>query len=129
MSRKRSELMREVAPIRTTLIDEVGKCEICGASPDRPRRQPELSQLCCHEISNGPNRWKSLGKRYCLLVLCWHCNQEVCNKKLWPEARQLSILKWRRPEDYSLVCYNAVVNERAPNRITEEDVDAYLKNH
>ncbi|HDY64795.1 MAG TPA: hypothetical protein ENH84_01005 [Phycisphaerae bacterium] len=85
-----------------------------------------LSQLCCHEIACGTHRQKALDKPYALLVLCWWCNgYVVTDKGAWPEARQLALLKRRSPEDYDLVAYNLLVNPRAPNRITEKEVDAY----
>lgn len=102
---------------------------ICGRSPwspwrDKPR---ECSRLCVHEIANGPLRDKALDKPYACLVLCWWCNgYEVVNKKVWPEARQLAVLKARGQGAYDLPAYNRLVNERAPNRITPEEVDAFL---
>ncbi len=102
---------------------------ICGHSPlrlwlDKP---VECSYLCCHEIARGANRQKALNKPYALLVLCGWCNEYVVtDKRKWPEARQLAVLKSRSPEDYSLEAYNLLVNARAPNRITSEEVDFYL---
>lgn len=85
----------------------------------------ECSRLCVHEIANGPNRQKALDQPYALLVLCWWCNSEVVtDKREWPEARQLSLLKRRAPDNYDLTAYNTLVG-RGPNRITEEDVDRW----
>lgn len=102
---------------------------ICGHSPERPWRDKprECSQLCCHEIANGPLRDKALDKPFAILVACWACNGGPLNdKKEWPEARQLAVLKRESPEDYDLVAYNRLVNERAPNRITPNEVDDCL---
>lgn len=128
VSKKRQALMKDATPMRRSLIDQVGKCEICGASPRHRRRgvPRELDQLCCHEIANGPLRAKAIDKPFAILVLCWYCNGHVVtNKAAWPEPRQLSVLRRSRPADYDLLAYNQLVNERAPNRITEADVDSY----
>jgi len=45
----------------------------------------------------------------------------------WPESRQLAILRQKAPEDYDLIAYNRLVNENAPDRITQEEVDDHLK--
>jgi hypothetical protein len=59
-------------------------------------------------------------------VLCWYCNEYVVtDKRLWPEARQLGILKRKSPGDFDLSAYNALVNPRAPNRITLEDIEQW----
>ncbi len=101
---------------------------ICGKSPQRPHGDKPLdcSNLCVHEIANGPLRRKALDKPYATLVLCWWCNGLVTNKGVWPEARQLAVLLTEATKDYDLVAYNRLVNERAPNRITQEEVDAFL---
>ena len=107
------------------MIAAAGSCEICGHSPARPHigKPWEVSQLCCHEIANGPLRQKALDQPFALLVLCWWCNgYVVTDKKLWPEARQLGVLRAKRPNDYDLTAYNALVGY-GPDRITEEDVD------
>ena len=76
-----------------------------------------------HEIANGPDRQKALDKPYATLVLCWRCNcEEVEDKQRWPQARQLSRLRARRPLDYDLAAFNRLVNPNAPRRITEEEV-------
>lgn len=81
-----------------------------------------MSRLCCHEIACGPHRQKALDKPFALLVLCWGCNEyAVTAKREWPEARQLAVLRARRPKDYDLPAYNALVGY-GPDRITEEDV-------
>ena len=100
---------------------------ICGHSPEHPSRvRPrECSQLCCHEIANGPFRQKALDQHYAILVLCSWCNgYEVEDMARWPEARQLALLRRMSPEDYDLAAYNALIG-RGPNRITEEDVDKW----
>jgi len=102
---------------------------VCGHSPRRPWRDKprELSQLCVHEIANGPLRQKALDKPYACLVTCYFCNQyEMTNKAKWPEARQLAVLLAKAPEDFDLVAYNYLMNPRAPNRLTIEEVMAYV---
>lgn len=102
---------------------------ICGASLARPRRDKplECSQLCCHEIACGPHRQKALDKPYAILVLCWLCNMEVTDKGKWPEARQLAVLREKRPERYDLTAYNNLVNPDAPRRITQDEVDDFTR--
>lgn len=130
--RSRKSAARETAakPVRQTLIVKHKKCMICGHSPQRPwRNKPrELSRLCCHEIANGPNRPKALDKPFAILVLCWWCNAHVVEDKgVWPEARQLALLKRTAPEDYDLAAYNALVNPRAPLRITPNEVERWTR--
>jgi hypothetical protein len=98
----------------------------CGHSPGNPWRDKprECSQLCCHEILNGPLRQKTLDKPSSLLVLCWWCNQQMNDKQLWPETRQLALLQARSPDDYDLVAHNELANPRAPLRVTQEEVDS-----
>ena len=102
---------------------------ICAHSPAHPWRDKprECSQLCCHEIANGPLRAAALDQPYAILVLCYFCNSyEVVNKVRWPEARQLAVLLRESPQDFDLAAYNALVNPRAPNRITLDEVKAWL---
>lgn len=98
---------------------------ICGHSPRRPWRDKprQCSQLCGHEIANGPCRQAALDRPHSLLVLCWFCNSHVVtNKAVWPEPRQLCLLYVRAPEDFDLVQHNLLVRPQAPNRITMEEV-------
>ena len=100
----------------------------CGHRPEQPHRDKprECSQLCCHEIANGPLRDKALDQPYAILVLCYYCNsEEMEDSRKWPEARQLALLMAESPEDYDLTAYNALVNPRAPNRITQGEVDEF----
>lgn len=108
--------------------DGIGKCEICGHSPTWPwKDQPAfMSALAVHEIARGTHRQKAVDKRYATLVVCGVCHERLGSKADWPEARQLAVVKFRRPKDYSLVAYNELVNPRAPQRITEEEVNRYL---
>ena len=112
IARKRQS---SAAGFRKELIASVGKCESCGT-----RRQ-----LCCHEIAGGPDRQKALDKAYALLVLCWPCNQSMEIRSVWPQARQLALMKASRPEQFDLVAFNYLVNPRAPNRITADEVAAH----
>lgn len=109
LARKRQ---RGAAGFRKELIASVGKCEVCG------RRR----QLSCHEIAGGPDRQKALDKAYAILVLCWTCNQGMEDRSVWPQARQLALLRHSRPNDYDLVAFNFLVNPRAPMRITADEV-------
>lgn len=114
-------------PVRMALVEEFGSCMICGCSPERPKRSRELSQLCCHEIANGPLRRLAYDKPYCILVLCWYCNgHEVEDKSEWPRARQLALLMTKSPQHYDLVAFNYLVNPRAPRAIEQFEVDEFL---
>jgi len=130
-SAKTAALHKSARELRINLIKAQGRCEICGHRPKAPWPEfpPLASTLCCHEIACGKNRLKALDKPYAILVLCWLCNAYfVTDKKRWPEARQLAVLKKQRPRDYDLVAYNALVNPKAPNRITQEEVDQWAAN-
>lgn len=124
-SKKRSKRNAEAKVVRDAMVREalaVGGCEICGHSQRRPNRKfmASLSQLCVHEIANGPLREKAQDKRYATLVVCWRCNEALNDKGAdgWPEARQLAVLAMVRPMDFDLRAYNELVNPRAPRRIT-----------
>lgn len=123
-SRKTQERENQARPFRKQMVAAVGKCEICATSPQKPKHPiEELNRLCCHEIANGPDRLKALDKPYAILVLCWSCNgNKVTDKSVWPEARQLALLKARRPKDFDLVAYNFLVNPRAPRRIEPHEI-------
>lgn len=116
---------------RRDRAEKFGECWICQHSPKSPWRDKprELSQICVHEIACGTHRQKALDKAFATLVLCWWCNgYVVVDKSVWPEARQLALLLREAPEDFDLAAYNALVNPRAPNRITLEEVHAYRLN-
>jgi hypothetical protein len=116
-------------PIREALVARRPECWVCGHSPRWPWRDKpkECSQLCVHEILNGPLRQKCLDKVHSLLVTCWFCNShELTNKRKWPEARQLAVLLKCAPENYDLAAHNFLANPRAPNRITEADVAEWM---
>lgn len=127
-SAKQKARADEAREVRQALIDAHPECMICGSSLRRPHRfrPAECSRLCCHEIANGPLRQKALDKPYAILVLCWYCNGSVVtDKSEWPESRQLALLRASTPQHYDLAAYNALVNPRAPRRITPEEVDAW----
>lgn len=130
VSIKRELLNNSVREFREARVKQAGECWICGHSPKHPWRDKpaELSNLCVHEIANGPLRGKSLDKPYATLVLCWYCNGHVVtNKKVWPESRQLALLLQKSPQDYDLKLYNYLVNANAPNRITQLEVEQWTE--
>lgn len=117
--------MEAVRPVREGLLAKHENCMVCGHSPRRPwpDKPRESSQLCCHEIASGPLRDKALDQPYALLVVCWFCNgYRLTNRAAWPEAKQLAVLRRKAPENFDLKAYNRLVNPRAPNRITIEEV-------
>lgn len=125
MSKKRREREDEAVKVRDQLKADAGRCEVCL----KPR---DVSNLAGHEISNGGLRQKSLDKRFAVLVVCrWpdfakqtDCHRTVQNE---PEARQLARLYLCRQSDYDLKAFNELVNPRAPNRITQDEVDAEVE--
>jgi len=112
-SKKRRKLMVAAGPYRDKLIQATGHCQIC-----RGRRK-----LSCHEILNGPLREKVLTEPSCLLVVCWECNQELCNKTKWPLPRQLAVLKRTAPQRYNLERVLYLRNPNAPYAVTEAEVE------
>lgn len=128
-SAKRAKLDRSVAAAKRYLREECGECEACEHSPSNPWTDKPLqcSVLTVNEVRRGSgNRPKTMGYRHSTLVLCWYCNSvEFTKVWIWPEERQLALLKARRPEDYDLAAHNRLVNPRAPNRITQAEVDVY----
>ena len=116
-SPKRRRRNAEAKPVRDQLRADVLRCERCGTH--RGRRD-------VHEIARGVNRAKALDKRFALLLLCLKCHYEFGNAALWPEARQLALLRKRRPADFDLVAYLELTNPRAPERITMEEISAWL---
>lgn len=128
VSDRRRRLVDAARPIREGLLARNDRCWICGHGPRNPwRRKPrECSELSVHEIARGPHRERALGRPEALLVTCWWCNsQKLTDRRKWPEARQLAALKRHSPKAYDLEAYNRLVRPRAPNRITEEEVDRY----
>jgi excisionase family DNA binding protein len=127
-SDKFKKRFKEAKPIRDALIASVGECENCGRSPGHTRGQwSRLSQLCVHEIANGPHRQKALDKRFATLVLCWGCNGGAFeDKSIWPESRQLALLLQSRPHDFDLESYNFLINPRAPRRIEKHEVVEHI---
>ena len=126
-SEKRRKRENAARPARQALIALVGECEMCGARPVQGSTWAGR-RLCVHEIVGGPHRQALLDRRHSTLVLCWLCNGGPAeDKSLWPEARQLALLKRSRPEDYDLAAHNACINPRAPRRVTEEEVRIYLE--
>ena len=128
VSKKTAARFRACKPFRDRLIQEVGRCEICGHDPRRVRLGDIAWTLSVHEIANGADRQKALDKRYAVLVVCYRCHDERMNDgKTWPKARQLAALKRSRPQDYDLVAYRELVGLK-PSAITEADVDRYMEN-
>lgn len=123
-SKNAAARLKKARVIREILKQEVGKCELC--SPDlrtRPWGIPWGLQV--HEIARGSHRHKALDKRFALLVVCPTCHElNLSSRKEWPEARQLAALRHSRPRDYDLKAYNKLIG-CGPNRITEEEVEAW----
>lgn len=125
VSKKRQRMNTAIKPFRDALRERVRRCEVCGCN-----REPHA--LAIHEIANGPLRSKALDKEYAVLVVCLNPNfqrQEDCHREVqeWSEARQLALLYLRRSASYDLKAYLELTNPRAPNRITQSEVDAEIE--
>lgn len=124
ISPKTAARKRQAQPVRDALIERVGRCEVCL----KPRM---ADKLCCHEIARGVHRTRCLDKPFGILVVCrepnWHtgvdCHSSIQN---WPEAKQLALLYCVRASDFDLPAYCNMVNERAPNRITWDEVSVFI---
>lgn len=127
VSAKQRVRIRNAKTIRHHLIRTSGGCMICRHGPDNPWRSrlARFSQLACHEIARGPSRTRALDKPYAILVVCGYCHDRLDDTYLWPQARQLAVLQRVAPQYYDLGAFNHLVNPRAPNRITQEEVDQY----
>ena len=104
--------------MRDALRAEVSGCEICGNAKRK---------LDIHEICRGPTRQRALDKRYAILAVCRPCHDKLGSAAEWPEARQLALLKTRRPSDFDLGAYLELTSPRAPRRIEIEDVLEWME--
>lgn len=126
-SKKASARAKEAKPFRSALLLLYPRCMICGRGPVNYGLQAITSAICVHEIANGQYRQAALDKPYACLVLCCYCNEYiVTDKGKWPQSRQLARLKACLPANYDLQAFNRLINPNAPNRITEEEVAAWL---
>ena len=78
MSEKRQRRNEQAREFRENLVLRVGKCEICNHRWQQ--NPPQTRRLCVHEIANGPHRHKAIDQAYAVLVVCWACNSELCDK-------------------------------------------------
>jgi hypothetical protein len=110
VSKKRAQLNKVAKEWRCQFQLELGVCEWCR------KRRPII-----HEIARGTaNRRKAFITRFATLGLCDPgCHQEVGS---WHPAKQLALLKLRRPEDYSLTAYHQLISRHWPY---EEEVQAF----
>lgn len=112
----RAERDREAKPYRDEMLRRIPVCEVCQSQPSED----------VHEIMRGnADRMKAQDKPYATLAVCRiPCHEELGDASEWPEARQLALLKQRRPDDYDLAAYNKLKGYGS-DRITEEDVAEY----
>jgi hydrogenase maturation factor len=121
--------MRRVAPHKRALVKAgneaarklvklVGRCEWCD------RNYVGFGQ---HEIANGSYRLKARLEPFAVLVLCGECHVQI-HRMPKPEQQHicLAILYHARTADYDLQAFNMLVNPRAPNRITQYEVDLWI---
>lgn len=113
ISKKRAKRLAEVREFREAFRRRVHVCEGCCVK----------YWHCCavHEIARGCDRQKALDKPYAILLLCDPgCHQTVGS---WPRAKQLALLKLRRPADFDLAGYNALVGRQ----VSAEEVESYWR--
>lgn len=122
MSDKARARYAEAKPVRDSLRESVGRCEVCGNMP----YFGNVAALDVHEISRGVHRQKSLDKLFALLVVCRLCHDKLGDAGHWPEAKQLALLAEKRLFDWDLRAYLELTNPRAPRRIEMSEVVAYM---
>jgi hypothetical protein len=110
--------MDEVRESRQAFIKSAGgKCMWCGSR----------FGVAVHEILRGANRNKALSEPCTWLVLCSPCNTgQFHSRGTWPDAKQLALQYLCCPTVYDLKRFNLLYCERAPNRVTQDEVDAYI---
>ncbi len=109
--------------LRAHLKATVGHCELCGHDPERAHLRGGVSwSMEMHHIIRGmrPNELCAV------LWVCWRCHSErLHGREKYTEARQLAVLLASRPDDFSLKLYNLLKNPKAPDRITESEVNQW----
>jgi hypothetical protein len=110
ISAKRKEMLAAAKAVRDQIRASIRGCEFCGKR-----------QFALHEIPRAGVRSYVIGLPSCILGLCDPgCHQSVGN---WPKAKQLALLKIKRPGDFDLDVYN----RWAVSRVIDEDVAAWLE--
>jgi hypothetical protein len=111
MSDKRKEMLAAAKEDRDDLRAKIKGCEFC-----------EKRAFALHEIPRAGVRSYVIGLPSCVLGLCDPgCHQRIGDG--WPKAKQLALLKIKRPESFDLDVYN----RWAVARVTDEDVAAWLE--
>lgn len=109
-SPKTAAIYRKHGPERKAFVEKMGRCAICRSILD----------LCCHEITNGPNRMRGFVERAAWLCLCAHCNCHVVTDRLqWPLEKQLALKLLVDPEYFSLCKIEEIL---APRRFESDRV-------
>ena len=91
------------------------RCMACGST----------WRLEVHEIARGPARQRALHEPAAWLFLCHGCHHdEFDDYSVWPLARQLCLKRKYDNPNYDREAVNRL-RGRAPNAITEADVDQY----
>jgi hypothetical protein len=82
--------------------------------------------VCIHEIARGAHRKEAFKEPAAWLALCMGHHWEMDDYHLWPIVRQLALKKVSDSINYDRLKVNAL-RSRAPEAITEEEVDAQVK--
>jgi hypothetical protein len=88
----------DAASWRYNRVLTIGMCELCEST--------DLSTLALHEIVRGGLRQHVYTNPALTLCLCnggKDCHSVVSR---WSRAKQLCLLRWRRPDDFSLAAHN-----------------------
>ena len=109
--RRRSRREAAAAPVRESLVMEVGQCERCGHG--------QLSHLQVHEIVNAHGRQKTLDNRGAVLVLCGYCHRTIHARGQAGKLESLALLLLSRRDDYDLAEIHRLRGDRWPD---ERDV-------
>lgn len=106
-----------------------GRCWLCDWDRYDPS-QPDKWNLETHEMLDGIHRKVGRVTPAAWIRACNVChkgNGGLHDKGVWPLARQLALKKIHDFENYDRVLVNRVRCEAAPEAITEDEVDAWVK--
>ena len=123
ISLKRRQRLTEAQPWRKELREQ-GYCDWCSVrAGDYFKGFPV--QLEEHEIARGIHRQRALDQPCATLLLCSRCHDEL--HRMAGDAQVcigLALIRYRRPEHYSLSRYYELTGRRWPD---EASIDLWTK--
>lgn len=93
---------------RERLRAEIDRCEVCQERPAN----------ALHEIPRAGVRSYIVGNPACILGVCDPGCHQLMDSKEWPKAKQVALLRLRRPHHFDL----PAVNRWLIGRVTIEEV-------